>query len=488
MAAPPITPPLIRSQAFIGGAWCDATDGRNFDVRDPANDDRISTVPDMSVADAERAIAAAQAAFPAWSRTLAGERARIMRTWHDLVVRNSRALAELMTRECGKPLAESISEVAYGASFILWSAEEARRVNGDTIPTDDAGRRLLTIRQPVGVVGAITPWNFPLAMITRKVSPAIAAGCTVVLKPAELTPLTALALAALAEEAGLPKGVLNIVTTTDASSIGRVLSTDPRVRKLTFTGSTAVGRTLMAQAAGTVKKISLELGGNAPFIVFEDADLDAAVQGAIASKFRNSGQTCVCANRMLVQESIAEAFLPKLVDAVRALKVGPGLEDGVKVGPLINDKGLEKVERLMADALSKGAQVRCGGTRHAAGERFYTPTVITNVTSTMVCTQEEIFGPVMPVMAFRDEAEAIRLANDTPFGLAAYCYTRDIGRAWRVSEALEYGMVGVNTGLISTAVAPFGGMKQSGIGREGSTHALEEFTEVKYMALGGINT
>lgn len=479
---------LLRDRAFINGTWRNARDGRTFAVNDPGDGTFIANVPDMAAAEAREAIAAAHAAFPAWSAKLAGDRARILREWYDKVMANARAIAELMTRECGKPLTESIGEVTYGASFILWSAEEARRINGDTIPTDDAGRRLITIRQPVGVVSAITPWNFPLAMITRKVSPAIAAGCTVVLKPAELTPLTALAFAALGEEAGLPPGVLNIVTTTDAKAIGEVLATDERVRKVTFTGSTAVGRTLMAQAAGTIKKISLELGGNAPFLVFNDADLDAAVDGAIASKFRNSGQTCVCANRLLVQADAADAFLPKLVRAVQALPVGHGLQEGVRVGPLINDKGIAKVERLVADAVAKGAHVACGGERHAAGPHFYQPTVLTNVTSEMDCTQEEIFGPVLPVMTFRDEQEAVHLANNTPFGLAAYAYTRDIGRTWRIGEALEYGMVGINTGLISTAVAPFGGVKQSGIGREGSTHALEAFTEVKYLALAGINS
>lgn len=484
MAPPPAS--LLHEQAYIDGQWTSAASGRTFPVKDPANDALIGRVPDMDAADVTRAIEAAHTAFPAWSMALAADRAAILKRWHAAVTARTREIAEIMTRECGKPLAESIGEVRYGASFIDWSAEQARRVNGEIIPTDQRSRRLLVLRQPVGVVAAITPWNFPLSMITRKVSPALAAGCTVVLKPAELTPFTALALAQLAEEAGLPAGVLNLVTTTDAKRIGGVMTTHPLVRKVTFTGSTAVGKLLMAQAAGTVKKISLELGGNAPFLVFDDADVDAAVEGAIASKFRNSGQTCVCANRVLVQEGIAEAFIPRFTAAVQRLKVAPGLEEGAQVGPMIDDKGVAKVMRLLQDAIAHGAEVATGGKPHALGGRFIEPTVLTGVTQAMACTREEIFGPVAPVQTFRTEAEGIALANDTVFGLAAYFYAKDSARIWRVGEALEYGMVGINTGLISTAVAPFGGVKESGIGREGSTHALEEFTEMKYLSLAGL--
>lgn len=477
---------LLRDRAYVNGEWAAAASGASFAVTDPATDAVLGRVPDMDPNDTRTAIAAAHDAQVTWGATLAHERAAVLRRWNGLVESHARELAEIMTRECGKPLAESIAEVKYGASFLLWSAEEARRSYGETIPTDQKDRRLLVLRQPVGVVAAITPWNFPLSMITRKVSPALASGCTVVLKPASETPLTALALAALAHEAGLPPGVLNVITTSKAADMGLVLSTDPRVRKVTFTGSTPVGKQLMAQASGTVKRVSLELGGNAPFLVFDDADVDAAVEGAIASKFRNSGQTCVCANRILVQAGIADRFVPALTQALERLKVGNGMDDGVKVGPLITDKAMEKVERLVAEAIAQGATVRTGGKRSPLGVRFYLPTLLEGVTKDMACFREEIFGPVAPVTVFTTDEEGIALANDTPFGLAAYAYTRDLARSWRVSEALEYGMVGLNTGLISTAIAPFGGVKESGLGREGSRHALDEFTELKYVAVGGL--
>jgi succinate-semialdehyde dehydrogenase/glutarate-semialdehyde dehydrogenase len=417
---------------------------------------------------------------------LATDRADLLLRWHQLVQEHGCELAALMTAECGKPLAESIGEVRYGAGFIRWNAEEARRVYGTIIPAEQHDRRLLVLRRPIGVVAAITPWNFPFSMITRKVAPALAAGCTVVLKPSEETPLTALALAALAMEAGLPPGVLNLITTSHGAAVGQVLSTDPRVRKITFTGSTVVGKQLMAQAAGTVKNIALELGGNAPFIVFDDADLDAAVEGAMASKFRNSGQTCVCANRILVQEGIHDRFVEALRLRMQELKVGPGLEPGVQVGPLINERAVQKVERLLADAVEQGARVMLGGQRDRAGDLFLQPTLLVDVTNTMACAQEELFGPVAAVQRFTDEAEAVRIANDTPYGLAAYAYTRDLARCWRLSEALEYGMVGLNTGLISTPVAPFGGVKESGFGREGGPGALDEFTERRYVAMAGL--
>ncbi len=475
---------LLKDLAYIDGAWCAALDGATFPVTDPAHEDLIGTVPDLSPADTDRAIAAAHTAFPEWSRRTGLERADLLWRWHALVVEHARPLAELMTRECGKPLAESIGEVRYGASFIRWCAEEARRVPGEVIPSEQHDRRLLVLRQPVGVVSAITPWNFPMSMITRKVSPALAAGCSVVLKPSEETPLSALGLAALAHEAGIPPGVLNVLTTTQAKEVGHLLCTDPRVRKVTFTGSTAVGKQIMALAAGTVKRVSLELGGNAPFIVFDDADLEAAVDGAIASKFRNAGQTCVCANRILVQRGIADRFITALTERVRTLRMGHGLEEGVQLGPLINDRALAKVERLVNDAVEQGAHLQTGG--KASTGRFFPATVLTGITPDMACFREEIFGPVVPVTVFDTEAEAIALANDTPYGLAAYFYTRDLARSWRVGEALAFGMVGLNTGLISTAAAPFGGVKESGMGREGSRHALDEFTELKYLAMAGL--
>ncbi len=463
-----------------------ADDGVKFEVTDPATGRGIAMVADLGAAETVRAVGAAAEALPGWSALTALERADILLRWHQLVQEHSRSIAELMTRECGKPLAESIGEVRYGAGFIRWNAEEARRVYGTIIPAEQNDRKLLVLRRPIGVVAAITPWNFPFSMITRKVAPALAAGCTVVLKPSEETPLTALALAVLAEEAGIPSGVLNLITTRNAAAVGQVLSTDPRVRKITFTGSTAVGKQLMAQAAGTVKNIALELGGNAPFIVFDDADLDTAVEGAMASKFRNSGQTCVCANRILVQAGIHDRFVEALRIRMQELKVGPGLEPGVQVGPLINERAVQKVERLLADAVEQGARVMLGGQRDPAGDHFLQPTLLVDVTNAMACAQEELFGPVAPVQRFTDEAEAVRIANDTPYGLAAYAYTRDLARCWRLSDALEYGMVGLNTGLISTPVAPFGGIKESGIGREGGPGALDEFTERRYVAMAGL--
>jgi succinate-semialdehyde dehydrogenase/glutarate-semialdehyde dehydrogenase len=476
---------LFRQAAYLAGAWVDARAGAAIDVDNPATGEVIGVVPKLGAAETRTAIAAAARAFPDWRRKTAKERAAVMRRWFDLMMANQEDLARLMTLEQGKPLAESRGEVAYAASFLEWFGEEAKRVYGDTIPSPMRDKRIVVIKQPVGVVACITPWNFPLAMITRKAGPAIAAGCTVVLKPASQTPFSALALAELAERAGLPKGVLNIVT-GPAEAIGGELTSNADVRKLSFTGSTAVGKLLMAQCAGTVKKISLELGGNAPFIVFDDADLDAAVEGTIASKYRNTGQTCVCANRIYVQEPVYDAFAEKLSVAVEKLKPGPGLEEGATQGPLIDDCAVDKVEEHIADALAKGANVVTGGKRHALGGRFFQPTVLTGVTSSMLVAQEETFGPVAPLFRFRTEDEAVAMANNTPFGLAAYFYGRDIGRVWRVAEALETGMVGVNTGIISTEVAPFGGVKESGLGREGSKYGLEEFLEIKYVCLGGI--
>ncbi|MEO5338248.1 MAG: NAD-dependent succinate-semialdehyde dehydrogenase [Magnetospirillum sp. WYHS-4] len=477
---------LLRDRCFIDGAWVAADDGTTFPVADPADGTPLGSVPVLGHVETARAIAAAHGAFPRWAGLTAKERATMLRRWHDMILANQEDLALLMTAEQGKPLPEARGEVAYGASFIEWYAEEGKRVYGDTIPTFAANKRVLVLKQPVGVVAAITPWNFPNAMIARKCAPALAAGCTVVIKPAEDTPLSALALAALAERAGLPKGVLNVITGRP-QDIGGELTANPLVRKLSFTGSTATGKLLMRQCADTVKKLSLELGGNAPFIVFDDADLDAAVAGAMASKYRNTGQTCICANRILVQDGVYEAFAARLAEAVKALKVGPSLEGGNQQGPLINVRALEKVERLVADATAKGARVLAGGRRHALGRTFYEPTILADVTPDMACASEEIFGPVAPLYRFADEAEAIRLANDTPYGLAAYFYSRDVGRVWRVAEALEYGIVGINEGLVSTEVAPFGGFKESGIGREGSRYGIEEFLELKYVCLGGID-
>ena len=473
---------LLLSAAYLDGRWQAADDGQSLPVCDPASGQEIACVPLMGAAETARAIDAAARALPAWQARTAKERAAILRRWFELIVGNGEDLAQLITAECGKPLAEARGEVAYGASFVEWFAEEGKRAYGETIPSPAGDRRLLTIRQPIGVCAAITPWNFPLAMITRKVAPALAAGCTVVVKPAEQTPLTALALAWLGEAAGLPAGVLNVLT-GDPRAIGGALCASPLVRKLSFTGSSEVGRQLMAQCAPTVKRLSLELGGNAPFIVFDDADLAAAVEGALVAKYRNTGQTCVCANRLLVQEGIHDRFVEQLAARVATLRVGAGSEEGVAQGPLIDAAALAKVEALLADALAQGARVLTGGKRHARGGRFFEPTVLTGATPAMRLAREEAFGPLAPVFRFTDEEEAIRLANDTEYGLAAYVYTRDVARCLRLGEALEYGMVGINTGLISNEVAPFGGIKQSGIGREGSRHGLAEYLTVKYLCL-----
>jgi succinate-semialdehyde dehydrogenase/glutarate-semialdehyde dehydrogenase len=478
-------PALLRTQAFVDGAWIGADSGKRFAVTNPANAALVAEVPDLGAAETKRAIAAASAAYPAWRAKSGKERAGVLRAWFNLLMANADDLAAIMVTEQGKPLAEAKGEVAYGASFIEWFAEEAKRVYGDSIPTVWGDKRLFALKEPVGVCAAITPWNFPIAMITRKIAPALAAGCTVVAKPAEQTPLSALAIAELAQRAGLPKGVLNVVT-GDAVAIGGELTSNPAVRKLSFTGSTEIGKLLMRQCAGTVKKLSLELGGNAPFIVFDDADLDAAVEGAIASKYRNTGQTCVCANRFLIQDGIYEEFTARLAQAVSALKVGDGFTPGVTQGPLIDKQALDKVEQHVADAKGKGARVVIGGKRHALGGTFYEPTVLAEATTAMRLAREETFGPVSPLFRFKADADAIQIANDTEFGLASYFYSRDNRRIWRAAERLEYGMVGVNTGIISTEVAPFGGMKESGIGREGSKYGIEEYVEVKYVALGGL--
>jgi succinate-semialdehyde dehydrogenase/glutarate-semialdehyde dehydrogenase len=474
---------LLRERAYLNGEWMEAESGRSMAVTNPATGEVLGSVPDMGAVETRGAINAAAAAFPAWSARTAKDRAAIMRRWFNLVMAAQEDLARLMTAEQGKPLAEARGEIAYGASFIEWYAEEGKRLYGDVVPGHQTDKRVLVLQQPVGVVGAITPWNFPSAMIVRKVAPALAAGCTVVVKPAPQTPLSALALAELAARAGVPAGVLNIVTGADAAAIGEELTSNPVVRKLTFTGSTAVGKKLMAQCAGTLKKISLELGGNAPFVVFADADLDAAVAGAVASKYRNTGQTCVCANRFFVEDSIYDAFLARLVEAAGKLRVGDGLAGATEQGPLIDEKAVAKVEAHVADAVAKGARVMCGGARHALGGTFYEPTVLADVTPSMRLAREETFGPVAPVFRFKSEAEAIALANDTEYGLAAYLYTRDLGRSWRVSEALEFGIVSLNTGIFSTEAAPFGGMKESGIGREGSRYGILEYTELKYVCV-----
>jgi succinate-semialdehyde dehydrogenase/glutarate-semialdehyde dehydrogenase len=478
-------PRLLRTRCYLDGCWLAADDGRSFAVSDPANGGKLAEVPLMTAAETARAIAAAAAALPAWQARTAKERAAVLRRWYELIVASTEDLAQLITAECGKPIAEARGEVAYGASFVEWFAEEGKRVYGESIPSPASDRRLLTIRQPVGVCAAITPWNFPLAMITRKVAPALAAGCTVVVKPAEQTPLTALALALLAEGAGLPAGVFNVLT-GDPLAIGGALTASPVVRKLSFTGSTEVGRLLMAQCAPTIKKLSLELGGNAPFIVFDDADVAAAVEGAIIAKYRNTGQTCVCANRLLVQDGVYDRFVEQLARRVQSLRVGPGSEEGVAQGPLIDAAALAKVEAHIADAVGKGARVLTGGRRHASGGTFFEPTVLADVTPAMRVAREETFGPVAPVFRFAEEAEAVAMANDTEFGLAAYFYARDIARCLRVGEALEYGMVGINTGLISNEVAPFGGVKQSGIGREGSRHGIDEYLEIKYLCFSTV--
>jgi len=478
-------PQLFREQCFVDGLWVEADSHARIGVDNPADGSMVGSVPDMGAAETKRAIAAAQAALPAWRALPAKERSAILRRWFDLMVANADDLALLLTTEQGKPLAEAKGEIAYGASFVEWFAEEAKRVYGDVIPSPTNDKRLIVIKQAIGVVGAITPWNFPNAMITRKVSPGLAAGCTIVLKPAEQTPFSALALAELAARAGFPKGVLNIIT-GDAPAIGKELCSNPVVRKITFTGSTEVGRILMRQSADQVKKLGLELGGNAPFIVFDDADLDAAAAGAIVSKYRNNGQTCVCANRIYVQDTVYDAFAEKLAEKVKALKVGKGTEPGAVLGPLIDDAAVAKVEEHVADARAKGAKVMLGGKRHALGGRFFEPTILTGVTKAMKLANEETFGPVAPLFRFKDEADVIAQANDTEFGLASYFYARDIARVWRVAEALETGIVGVNTGLISTEVAPFGGVKQSGLGREGSKYGIDDFVEIKYVSMGGI--
>ncbi|KAL0363069.1 UNVERIFIED_CONTAM: Succinate-semialdehyde dehydrogenase, mitochondrial [Sesamum calycinum] len=468
---------FIRSQGFIGGKWTDAYDGKTIEVTNPATGEVITNVSCMGGRETNDAIASAQDAFVSWSKQTAAERSKCLRKWYDLIMAHKEELGQLMTLEQGKPLKEAIGEVGYGASFIEFYAEEGKRVYGDIIPATLPDRRLFVLKQPVGVVGAITPWNFPLAMITRKVAPALACGCTVVVKPSELTPLTALAAADLSIQAGIPPGAVNVVM-GNASDIGEALLASPQVRKITFTGSTAVGKKLMAGAASTVKKVSLELGGNAPCIIFDDADLDVALKGALATKFRNSGQTCVCANRILVQEGIYDKFANAFSNAVSSLKVGDGFGEGVVQGPLINDAAVQKVESLLQDAISKGAKVLIGGKKHSLGMTFFEPTVITDVKSEMLLSREEVFGPVAPLLKFKTEEEAIRMANDTNAGLAAYIFTSSIKRSWRVSEALEYGLVGVNEGLISTEVAPFGGVKQSGLGREGSRYGMDEYLEL----------
>ncbi|WP_353193489.1 NAD-dependent succinate-semialdehyde dehydrogenase [Pandoraea pnomenusa] len=473
---------LFKTLAWVDGQWIAADSGKTFDVVDPATGEVLAKVPELGAEETTRAVAAAEAAQKPWAARTGKERATVLRRWFDLMIANTDDLAYLMTREQGKPLAEARGEIAYAASFIEWFAEEAKRVDGDVLATPAADKRLVTIKQPVGVCAAITPWNFPAAMITRKVAPALAAGCAIVVKPSELTPLSAFALAELAHRAGIPGGVFQVVT-GDARAVGGVLTSHPTVRKLSFTGSTGVGRLLMAQCAPTVKRLSLELGGNAPFIVFDDADLDAAVEGALAAKYRNGGQTCVCANRFYIQDGIYDAFAEKFAKRVAEMKVGNGLEDGVLIGPLIEGKAVEKVVTLVEDAKSRGARVLVGGNAHALGGTYYTPTVIADATSQMRVAREEIFGPVAPLFRFTRDADAVALANDTEFGLAAYLYTRDVARAWRTAEALEYGMVGLNTGLISNEVAPFGGIKQSGVGREGSHYGIEEYLELKYLCL-----
>ena len=476
---------LLKTDALIGGEW--VTGAARFDVNDPATGLKLADVPNLGTAETRDAVAAADKAWPAWRAKTAKERHAVLMKWFSLIVANADDLARILTAEQGKPLAEARGEVVYGASFIEWFAEQGRRVCGETIPTTDNGKRTLVLKQPVGVCAAITPWNFPIAMITRKVAPALAAGCPVIIKPAEQTPLSALALAELAQRAGMPAGVLNVVTADGANSVlvGKALCESDTVRHLSFTGSTEVGRILMRQCAPTIKKLSLELGGNAPFIVFDDADIDSAVEGAMVSKYRNAGQTCVCANRFYVQEGVYDTFIARLAEKARSIKVGNGFEPGIHQGPMIDGNAVAKVEAHISDALAKGARVVVGGAR--IDDRFFTPTVIADVSSDMLCTKEETFGPLAPVMKFKTEAEAVALANDTEFGLASYFYSRDIGRIFRVGEALEYGMVGINTGLISVAEVPFGGVKQSGLGREGSHQGIEDYVEVKYLCLGDIS-
>jgi len=482
-------PSLLRSQLYIDGKWVDADNGATMSVLNPATREKIIAIPNAGAAETRRAIEAADRAFASWRNVVAKERSAILKKWYALIMANQEDLARIMTAEQGKPLAESRGEVAYGAAFVEWFAEEGRRIYGDTISANNPNQRIVTLKQPVGVVAAITPWNFPIAMITRKVAPALAAGCTVVLKPATETPLCALALAALGEQAGIPAGAFSVVAGNKARDIGGEMTGNPIVRKVTFTGSTEIGKVLMAQCAATVKKTSMELGGNAPFIVFDDADLDAAVVGAMASKYRNAGQTCVCANRILVQESVFDAFTEKLLTAVKALKVGNGADDGITIGPLINEAAIDKVSSIVKQATDTGAKVLIGGKASAThGGSFYEPTVLVDVDDTMEVYNEEIFGPVAPLFKFKTEADAIRIGNDTPFGLSAYFYSRDIGRIWRVAEGLEYGIVGINEGIISTEVAPFGGVKESGIGREGSKYGIDDYLEIKYLCMGGVNS
>ncbi|MEO1213197.1 MAG: NAD-dependent succinate-semialdehyde dehydrogenase [Bacteroidota bacterium] len=477
---------LFKNQAYIDGEWQDARKGRTFGVANPFDQKLITTVPDLGVIECRKAIDAAYKSFQEWKEYTASERAHILRRWYELQIENLDDLARLLTIEQGKPLEEAKGEIRYGASFVEWYAEEARRIYGDVIPGHGRDKRITVIKQPVGVVGAITPWNFPNAMITRKVAPALAAGCTVVIKPSELTPLSALALAELGEQAGFPRGVLNIITTLDAPAIGQELTSNPKVKKISFTGSTAVGKILLKQSADSVKKVSLELGGNAPFIVFDDANVDAAVEGAIASKFRNAGQTCVCSNRIFAQAGIYDEFVQKLSKAISKLNMGNGLEEGINIGPLIEAKALDFVEKVVENARNGGAIIMTGGKVSATNPLLYEPTLITHPSTEMMLFHEEIFGPVAPVFKFETEKEVIELANDTQFGLASYFYGRDYARIWRVAEALEYGMVGINTGMISTTVAPFGGIKESGIGREGSKYGIEEFINMKYMCWGGV--
>lgn len=475
---------LLKDAAYVDGNWVESAS--TFDVLNPSSGEKLASLPDQSVADVTTAIDAANAALPAWRSKTAKERAGILRKWYELIMENQADLAHILTAEMGKPLAEAMGEIAYGASFIEWFAEEAKRIYGDVIPSAQADRRILVMKQPIGVVAAITPWNFPNAMITRKIAPALAAGCTAVVKPAAETPLSALALAELAERAGVPKGVLNIIVGTNSAAIGQELCANQIVRKLTFTGSTGVGRILMRQCADDIKKVSLELGGNAPFIVFDDADIDAAVEGAIISKYRNSGQTCVCANRIYVQDGVYDAFVEKFAEAVRGLKVGDGFEEGVAQGPLISASAVEKVEEHIADATGKGGEIVTGGNRHSLGKTFFEPTVVRNATPDMLVAKEETFGPLAPVFRFKGETEVIDFANDTEYGLASYFYARDLGRVWRVAEALEYGMVAINTGILSTEVAPFGGVKQSGLGREGSKYGIDDYVEIKYLCMAGL--
>lgn len=480
---------LSRNQAFINGVWCGADDGASFAVLNPATGEQLAALPRMGAGETRRAIAAAEAALIVWRGMTAKERAGVMRRWSDLMLANSEQLAALLTLEQGKPLAESRVEIAYAASFLEWYGEEGKRVYGDVIPPHRADNRIVVSKQPVGVCAGITPWNFPSAMVTRKAAPALGAGCTMVLKPAEQTPLSALAIAALGEAAGLPPGVLSIVTTdaAGAPAIGAELTSNPTVRKLGFTGSTVVGKLLMAQCAANVQKVTLELGGNAPFIVMDDADLDAAIAGALVCKYRNTGQTCISANRIMVQDGVFDAFVERFTAGAKALTVGLGTETASMLGPLIDDQGLDKVEAHVADAIAKGATLHTGGARHALGQTFYQPTVLTGIAPEMAICNEETFGPVAGIMHFNNEEEVLRMANDTPYGLVAYFYSRDVGRIWRLSEGLEYGMIGINTGMISTEVAPFGGIKESGIGRYGSHQGIDEYLEAKYMCMGGID-